>query len=172
MICAMSKMLCAIRNMMCAMSKMLCVVCNMICMMMHVTLMEWLSWSKYGKFTNFPNPNLANLLTWLFINHVVRKELFLLMHVLSVCCIYPYIVQVCTNPIQYLLLGAGTGVRWSLKYDIAAIWTLSFHPDSVVEHVPLVFPYHFHFRLCIGAILAKIRLIQLWTISFIWWSWY
>ena len=59
------KMLCLICNILCALCKMLCVLCNMISMMMHVTLMAWLSLSKFGKLTNILNPNLASPLTWL-----------------------------------------------------------------------------------------------------------
>ncbi len=39
---------------------------------------------QFDKSTDFPNPNLASLLTWLSINHVVRIELFLIMHILGV----------------------------------------------------------------------------------------
>ena len=67
----------------CAMCKMLCVVCIMISMMMHVTLMAWLCKSKLGMFIHFPNPNLEKL-TKTFRNHVVRKKMFLIMHVLGV----------------------------------------------------------------------------------------
>ena len=77
------KKLCAICNMLRVMCKMLCVVCNMISMIMHV-----ISWH------DFPNPNLEHSPTFLirfgkstdltFHNHVVRKELFLLMHVFGV----------------------------------------------------------------------------------------
>ena len=49
-------------------------------------------------------------------------------------CIYPYLVQVCTDPYNYTFLGAGTGGRYSLQVDVAAIWMWSFHPDLVGPH--------------------------------------
>ena len=67
----------------------LCAACKMISMMMHVTLIAWLSQSKFGKYTYFPNPNLANPLTWLSIIHIDRREIFLLVHVLGVFLYIP-----------------------------------------------------------------------------------
>ena len=52
---------------------------------------HWLSKSKFGRSTNFRIPNLPSLLTWLSINHIVRKYLLLLMHVLGVCLHKPII---------------------------------------------------------------------------------
>ena len=39
---------------------------------------------QFGKSPNFPNSNLASPLTWLSINSISRKDLFLLIHVLYV----------------------------------------------------------------------------------------
>ena len=64
---------------------MLCVVCKIISLMMHVTLTAWLSKSKICRSIHIPNPNFVSQLTWLSINHVVRNELFFLMHVTGVC---------------------------------------------------------------------------------------
>ena len=60
---------------------------------------HWLSKFKFGRSTDFPNQNLASLLTWLSINYVVRKELLLLMHVIGVCLHILILSIVCTNPI-------------------------------------------------------------------------
>ena len=86
--------LCVTWIMICAMCVLLCVVCKMLSMMIHATLIEWLSLSKFWTFTHFPNRNFERSLSFLFTiwqvpdltfnNHVVRKELFLLMHVLRV----------------------------------------------------------------------------------------
>ena len=84
-------------------------------------------------------------------------------------------------PYKYLLLGAGTGGRQILRYDIAATRTWIFHPDMVGPHAFEAIYYHYlaqmqdlasgacstsvsfhiHFRLCIGVVLERIRLIQL-----------
>ena len=71
----------------------------MIIMIMNVTLKAGLSKYKLGKLTHFSNQNLESSLTFLipiwqvnhltFHNHVVRKELFLIMHVLGVCLYIP-----------------------------------------------------------------------------------
>ena len=93
------KMLCPICNMLCAICKMLCVVCNIISMKMHVSLMAWLSQFKFGNLTHFPNPNLESSRTFLIM--LLIKSCFYLCMSLVCACIYPYLVQVSTNPTQF-----------------------------------------------------------------------
>ena len=75
---------------------------NVKSMMMYVIIMAQLSYSKPGKLTDFPNSNLESSLTFLIQiwklsksqfgkstnltskNHVVRKDLFFIMHVCGV----------------------------------------------------------------------------------------
>ena len=86
--------------------------------------------TQYGKFTNFPNLNLASLLTWLpKIMSLVKRCSFSCMSL--VCsCIYPYLVQVCTNPIHLYYFRCRH--RWAIEIqvhccsypDVAFIWSL------------------------------------------------
>ena len=62
---------------MCCM-KMICVVCNTIIIIMHVTFMALLSQSQFSKSTDLTSKH-----------HVVRKELFFLMHIPGVCLHIP-----------------------------------------------------------------------------------
>ena len=142
-----------------------------------------LSWHNFSNL-KFPSP-----LNWLSINHTDRKELFLIMNVLVCAFIYPYLVQVCTNPIQLYTFRCRH--RWTLQLTIRRcnypdvehsselgrpscfwgslpiIFYLRYRFD-LVEYVSLIFHFSFHFRLCIVFVLARIRLMQLWTASFIW----
>jgi len=100
MICAMCKMLCAICKMIYSMCKMFCTKCSIMSMMMHVILMAWLSLWKIGKHTNFPNNIFATPLIFHSIKMFLGKCYSYSCMSLLYSCIYPYFVQVITNPIQ------------------------------------------------------------------------
>ena len=68
-----------------------CVVFKIISLMMHIILMAWLCKSKFCRSMEFPDQNLAGPLTWLSINHVVKKDLFFLIYVLGMYLHIPII---------------------------------------------------------------------------------
>ena len=55
---------------------------------------------KFWNFTNFPNLNLESLLTWLPKIMSLRKSCSFSCMPLVCACIYPYLIQVCTNQMQ------------------------------------------------------------------------
>ena len=59
-----------------------------------------LYWSKFWKLTHFRNLNLASPLTLPLTIMLLGKSYSYSCIPLVCDCIYPYIVQVCTNPIQ------------------------------------------------------------------------
>ena len=59
-----------------------------------------LSLSKYGKLTHFPNLHLASPVTWPSTIMLLGKRYSYSCMSLACACIYPYLVQVCTNPIH------------------------------------------------------------------------
>ena len=67
-------------------------LCAMVCTIWrcYVLCAIWyLWWCMLLSWHDIPKLNLASPLTWLSINHVVKKELFLLMHVFGVCLHIP-----------------------------------------------------------------------------------
>ena len=93
-----------------------------------------LSLSKYGKLTHFPNLHLASPVTWPSTIMLLGKRYSYSCMSLVCACIYPYLVQVCTNPIQ--LYNFRCRHRWTLKLQVDAetIRTWSIHPDLVGPH--------------------------------------
>ena len=90
--------------------------------------------TQYGKFTNFPNLNLASLLTWLpKIMSLVKRCSFSCMSLVC-ACIYLYLVQVCTNPIT--LYNFSCRQRWTLEIHVDAetIQMWGIHTDFVWPH--------------------------------------
>ena len=150
-----------------------------------------LFYSKFGKLTNFPNPNLASPLTGLSIIMLLGKSYSYSCMSLVCACIYPYLVQFCTNPIQLYIFWCRhrwtlelTGRRWShpdvehtsglgrtscIRGHLHILMQLNYRIE-LVEYVPLGFLSCFYFRHYFAAILASINLMQHCTISFIWWA--
>ena len=68
---------------------------------------------QFGKFTNFPNLDLASLLTWPPKIMSLGKSYPFSCMSLVCACVYPYLVQVCTNPIH--LYNFRCWHRWAIE---------------------------------------------------------
>ena len=126
------KMLCAICKTICAMCKMLCVVCSTI-----IIICMSLSWH------NFPNLNLASPLTWLPKIMSLGKIYSFSCMSLVCACIYPYLVQVCTNTIQFYNFrwrhkGTLELIGWRCGYLDVALSSRLGRPSSFRGCLPLL----------------------------------
>ena len=84
---------------------------------------------KFWNFTNFPNLDLSSLLTWLPKIMSLGKSYSFSYMSLVCACIYPYLVQVCTNPIHLYYFRCRH--RWviELKDHCCSYPDVSIHPE-------------------------------------------
>ena len=109
--------------------KIICVVCNTIiyndaCYSHGMTFL-----TQFGKFTNFPNLYFESLQTWLQkIMSLGNSCSFSCMS--FVCaCIYPYLVQVCANPIHLYYFRCRHWWVIEIQVHYCSYSDISIHPE-------------------------------------------
>ena len=147
----MKNVMCYMQYVMCYMQYVMCYVQDVMCCVqydnyynacyshgMNLLIQIWkvhsLSQPKFGKLTNFPNPNSASPLTWLSVIMLLGNNYSYSCMSLVCICIYPYLVQLCTNPIQLYNFRCRRTWTLDLQVDTKTIGTWRIHLNMVGPH--------------------------------------